>query len=70
MMLPDTILSGYPEREYRITGEWSEQQARGGRNVAYRNRRMVWYPIYRADDGSIICPAWLAQKERPRSYVE
>jgi len=66
--LPETIESGYPPKLYRWTREWSEQTL-GSRQVAMRNRRIVFYPIYRSDDGDIICPAWLQKPGPKRSSV-
>ena len=64
MIIPDKITSGNPPKEFAFTGEWSEQTV-GGRNCAARNRRVVWYPIYKAADGERICPAWLLAKKNP-----
>ena len=50
--LPLTIMSGYPEKEFKFTGKWVQQSQ--GFFRAKRNKRIVWVPEYRADDGETI----------------
>ena len=52
--LPETIISGWPEKTFRFTGEWEETRT-GGRRGAARNRRLLFLPIYQAEDGERIC---------------
>ena len=53
---PETIISGWPEKQFRFTGEWEEMRT-GGRRGTARNRRPLFLPIYQAEDGERICAA-------------
>lgn len=65
MDLPEKIIAGYPPEEFLFSGEYSEQMI-GHRWIAWRNRVTMIYPIYRAESGKIICPAWLGVKKQVR----
>jgi len=47
-----TIECGYPVKTYYFTGEYSEQTI--GYYRAMRNKRTIYVPIYKSDDGEII----------------
>jgi len=51
-MLPETIKSGWPEKEFKFTGKWVQQAQ--GYYRAKRNKEIVLIPEYRANDGEII----------------
>jgi hypothetical protein len=62
--MDDIIKSGWPEKEFKFTGEWICQLS-GSPNSAYRNRRNVWLPEYQSADGEKIYPAWLKSTTPP-----
>jgi len=47
--VPPETFTEWDGRIFRFSGEWS-QQTLGGRNVATRNRRIVWYPVYECEE--------------------
>lgn len=52
MLCPLTVMSGYPEKEFKFTGKWIKQCQ--GHYRAKRNKQVVWIPEYRANDGETI----------------
>lgn len=52
--MQETIMSGWLEREFRFTGEWEEIRT-GGRRGAARNRKPLFLPVYKSEDGERIC---------------
>jgi len=58
------ITQGWPEKTYHFTGEWL-RISQGSRQTALRNRRIVWCPVYRADDGEEFIDATAARKSDP-----
>lgn len=48
---------------YRYSGEWEDVQL-GGRRCAARNRKTVYAPIYRSEDGRVLLMMKLA-KQKP-----
>lgn len=62
---PIEVISGYPEKKFIFTGEWNKQSlySNRGSRVARRNRKTIWYPIFRSEDGETILVTWLAAKK-------
>jgi len=49
---PKKVKAGYPEKEFKFTGNWIEQNQ--GYYRAKRNQKKVLIPEYQADDGEVI----------------
>jgi hypothetical protein len=67
--MKDSIVGGYPPKNFLWTGEWIERSV-GGRSAAARNRKTVWYPLYRADDGETIADTTQVVFVRPKEGEE
>jgi hypothetical protein len=52
-MVPQTIISGYPEKLYIFTDTY-ESVTLGNRRTAMRNRKTISVPVYKAEDGEIM----------------
>jgi hypothetical protein len=61
--LPATVTCGYPPKTYTFTGEWQEETL--GKSKVLRNSTPVWYPIYKAEDGSLVCFVEFGRLIRP-----
>lgn len=64
-VIPEIYEQNYPTKIFYFTGEWSCQPKYSSRRVARRNNPSVWLPIFKADDGQIICLAWLQSEVEP-----
>ena len=64
-VIPETYEQDYPPKVFRFTGEWSCQPKYSSRNVARRNNPNIWLPIFKADDGQIVCLTWLKSEICP-----
>ena len=66
---PATMMSGYPPKEFKFTGEW-ESVLSGGAHAARRNRVDLWHPIYKAADGEQFIHKLITRKENPNIVSE
>ena len=64
--IPETIKSGWPEVEYKFTGQWRLIELGANSHRARRNRPTVYVPVYKAADGQTI----LAMKFRKKGKVK
>lgn len=49
---PEKVKAGYPEKVFKFTGKWVQQEQ--GYYRTKRNQKKVLIPEYRADDGEVI----------------
>jgi hypothetical protein len=51
--IPKTLVAGYPEKVFHFSGQYERVilKSQRGSRVARRNRKTVYYPVYKSDDG-------------------